>query len=77
MVEVFITNIQEPVQAEKILMFLENIFPELKINFDLDDCHKILRVEGAKINQDSIISIVKKSGYICEILEDKICNKNN
>lgn len=73
MVEVFITNIQEPVQAERILQVLENTFPEMKINFDLDDCHRILRIEGAKINPESIISIVNKSGYTCEILEDKIC----
>ncbi|GAB5566153.1 MAG: hypothetical protein Wins2KO_32160 [Winogradskyella sp.] len=73
MVEVFITNIKEPVQSEKILTVLKKKFPELKINFDLDDCHKILRVEGFEINHESIISLITNSGYKCTILEDKVC----
>jgi hypothetical protein len=80
MVEVFSTNVQTKMQAEGILKVLESSFPESKINFDLDDlestspcCHSILRVEGAAIYSEIVISIVNKAGYMCDILEDKIC----
>jgi len=80
MVEVFITNVEKHVEANKILSVFERSYPELKINFDLNDSgtlfpcgHTILRVEGAPIYIDYIISTVNKSGYIYEILEDKAC----
>ena len=80
MVEVFVTNISNQIQVEGILKMLKNRFPELKINFDLDDsdtqfpfCHTILRVEGSTIDAEKIIATVTKSGFMCAILEDKIC----
>lgn len=80
MIEVFTTNVQSKIQAEPILKLLQNNFPQLLINFDIDDsetqnpfCHNILRVEGATINAKKIIEIVNQSGFQCNILEDKIC----
>lgn len=80
MLEVFTTNIQDQIQSDRVLNTLQNKFPLLKINFDLDDsenatpfCHSILRVEGATINPEKIISVVIQSGFMCNILEDKIC----
>lgn len=46
MVEVFKTNEENYTDSEEILKTLKKKFPLLKINFDLDDCDKILRVEG-------------------------------
>jgi hypothetical protein len=46
MIEVFKTNVEEAVQAEKLVDILLDHFPDNKINFDLHDCDKILRVEG-------------------------------
>ena len=80
MIEVFTTNVQSKIQAEPILKLLQNNFPELLINFDIDDsetqnpfCHNILRVEGATIIAEKIMAIVNQSGFQCDILEDKIC----
>lgn len=80
-VEVFTTNIQSKIQAERILKMLESHFPKLKINFDLNETvlpypcgHTILRVEGNTINSEKIIAIIKKSGFMCDILEDKVCS---
>lgn len=80
MIEVFTTNVQSKLQAKPILKLLQNNFPELLINFDIDDseiqipfCHNILRVEGATINAEKIMAIVNQSGFQCDILEDKIC----
>lgn len=70
MVEVFKTNVQEIHHAEILLKNLSEHFPSFKINFDLDDCDKILRVEGTNINPHEIIELIKSIGYECEVLLD-------
>ena len=82
MVEVFITDIQNEIQSESVLNTIQNENIELKINFDLNETdfsfpcgHTILRVEGNKINSYSILASVRKQGFNCEILEDKICTQ--
>lgn len=82
MVEVFITNIKEPVQAKALTNVLSTDFPQLKIDIDLWDSelpypcgHTVLRVEGVVFESENIISTVQKSGFLCDILEDKICPK--
>lgn len=69
MVEVFKTNVYEGCHAEKITELLYRHFPECKINFDLDDCDKILRIEGLLFEREKIKFIVNKNGFICEALE--------
>lgn len=81
MIEVFTTDIQDRNQATKVINLLQQNFPELRINFDFDDweapvfpcSHKILRVEGPIIDPNSIILTVKKSGFKCDVLPDKVC----
>ena len=80
MIEIFITNIQDSIQADKVKTSIRNHYSDLKINLDLNETgflfpcgHTILRVEGDKINSDEIIVIVNQLGFKCEILEDKIC----
>lgn len=69
MIEVFKTNICEIEKSDIIFRKLHKHFPENKINFDLDDCDKILRVEGANILSEKIIAILKEEGHLCEILD--------
>ncbi|MDB5136840.1 MAG: hypothetical protein JWP37_3443 [Mucilaginibacter sp.] len=68
MVEVFKTNVRRRGQAILLLNILSRQFPLLRINFDLDDCDKILRVEGEDISQEKIAELVTENGYNCEIL---------
>ena len=68
MVEVFKTNVQNEIQAEQILKALKKNFPRLKTNFDLQDCDKILRMDGKNIPVKEIIRIMKSKKYQCEIL---------
>ena len=82
MVEVFITDIQNNIQADIILNNIQKDNTDLKINFDLNETdlsfpcgHTILRVEGNKINSDKILETVRNQGFNCEILEDKICTQ--
>lgn len=69
MVEVFKTNIEQQNVAEQIVKKLLQYFPEGKINFDLNDCDKILRVQGEDICIEKIIEILNSCGFHCEILD--------
>ncbi|MBL4676337.1 MAG: hypothetical protein JKY70_09065 [Mucilaginibacter sp.] len=44
-------------------------FPASKINFDLDDCDKVLRVEGKDLCKQRIIELLKLNGHYCEVLD--------
>ena len=68
MVEVFKTNVQSSSEARLIIQKLAEEFPEHKINFDLSDCDKILRVQGNAIKEAKIIHIVTSLKYYCEVL---------
>ena len=69
MVEIFKTDVTRKTKAKNILSMLQNEFPHLKINFDLGDCDKILRVEGKIISVEKIISLMEKQKYLCEQLQ--------
>jgi len=70
MIEVFKTNIETVDESNLVLGILTNNFPELRINFDLDDFDKILRVEGNNLIIVQIISIIRENGFYCEVLPD-------
>lgn len=68
MVEVFKTNVPNISESVVIVDKLLLHFPQNKINFDLGDCDRILRVEGENICPEKIVSLVTGVGYECEIL---------
>ena len=68
MVEVFKTNVQKKAQSKMLLSILSEAFPAFKINFDLSDCDKVLRVEGDNMEVLRIMILVKKHGFDCEVL---------
>ena len=67
-IEVFKTNIQEREVAYKVSLELAKHFPNTKINFDLDDCDNILRVEGNGFSIQAVVEAAKTLGFICEPL---------
>ena len=72
MVEVFKIDIQHQALAERLVTSLLEQFPEYKINVDLTDCDKILRVESTcgKIQSDAILDFAKQAEIDIEILPD-------
>jgi hypothetical protein len=70
MIEVFKTNVLFQKDALLIVDTLEKIMTNAKINFYLEDCDKILRIEGTTTckNKD-IMNFLKGLGYNCEILD--------
>jgi hypothetical protein len=69
MVEVFKTNVGCREMAEQVVSTLLTRFPYFKVTFDLDDCDKILRVEGSNICIQVIVELVTKRGFQCEVLD--------
>ena len=68
MVEIFKTNVSKKSQSKLLLSALYKVFPLFKINFDLTDCDKILRVEGEYIEREKIAVCMEDNGFQCEIL---------
>ena len=69
MIEVFKTDIELASDADGLTQLLLQHFPGSRINFDLQDCDRILRVEGKDFSPDKIMMLVHKNGFHCEILE--------
>ena len=67
-VEVFKTNVEEVELSELLIRQLEDQFPDSLINFDMEDCDRILRVEARTITTEKIIQILNSNGYSCEVL---------
>ena len=67
-VEVFKTNVAEVKLSELLIQQLEDQFPESHINFDMEDCDKILRVESYTVTPEKVIQILNSNGYSCEVL---------
>lgn len=69
MIEVFKTDVQNTGEAKIIIAMLHQHFPASRINFDLNDCDRILRVEGNDFCTETIILLMKENGFHCTILE--------
>lgn len=69
MVEVFKTNVRHVPHANKLISILRHHFPGTKINFDLDDCDNVLRVEGENVVPGKVITVVEQQGFNCDVLD--------
>ena len=69
MIEIFKTDVQKVSQAKRIVDLLNDYFPGNRINFDLQDCDKVLRIEGDAFRSTEVIMLVKQSGFTCNILD--------
>ncbi len=68
-VEIFKTNVQKESDRDYVITVIQSQFPDYKINFDLEDCDKILRVEGIDIQCDNVMDYVHCLGYTCVRLD--------
>lgn len=65
MIKIFKTDVQHVDIAEHIINDLLVKYPCFRINFDLADEDKIMRVEGAFFTTKDIIQCLKSKGYRC------------
>lgn len=67
-VEVFRSNVRKAEVAAGLADELQSRFPGSRVNFDLSDCDKILRVEGENLSPEKIIELVRSFGYEASLL---------
>jgi hypothetical protein len=68
MVEVFKTDVKDIDQSKRLIRKLMECTPCSCVNFDLEDCDNVLRVEGESFSAESIILLLNNYGYQCEVL---------
>lgn len=72
-VEVFKTNVETGEQAEQLVHLIRETFPEYSVNFDLEDCDRILRVKASgSIRESSVLAILHTNGVDAAVLTDEI-----
>jgi hypothetical protein len=64
-IEVFRTNVKTKKNAAMVVNHIKRILPVGKINFDLEDCDKILRIEAKEIQVQPILNLVLDLGFTC------------
>jgi hypothetical protein len=67
-VEVFKTNVKSKAAARQLVTRLQLLFPDSRVNFDLEDCDRVLRIEGRDICSEKTISLLNADGYSCGVL---------
>jgi len=74
MIEIFKTNVEDPNEAALLIGQMAKIFSNYTVNFDLQDCDRVMRVKckKGKIDSENIIALLFLSGFAAEVLEDEI-----
>ncbi len=60
MVTVYKTNVSTKIRAKLIVDKLTSELTGCRINFDLEDCDKILRIEGVGFNEGMITEFLRR-----------------
>jgi len=74
MIEIFKTNVQDRTQANNVMREIHKTFEGYEVNFDLEDCDRILRVKSSSgcIEIILLIELLSASGCIAEVLQDEL-----
>jgi predicted RNA-binding protein YlqC (UPF0109 family) len=69
-VEIFKTTVNKPSEARLVVEKLQHRFPYYRINFDLADCDRILRVEArlGRIDIETIREIVRACNHDIDLI---------
>ena len=73
-VEVFKTNVQTDEEANRLTRHIRESFSGCQVNFDLDDCDRILRFQSftGLIPAGQLIELMRVAGFQAEILPDEV-----
>ena len=72
MIEVFKTDVNNQDHARVLVDRIHKAFKHCRANFDLQDCDKILRVNGVTGEEEiwQLVTLVKSFGWHIEVLND-------
>lgn len=65
-VSIFKTNVKNEQEANQLIIYLQKIIPDFQINFDLEDCDKILRIEGNRDVSSLVIKLLNAKDISCK-----------
>lgn len=65
-VKIFKTNVESEQMASQLITYLQRIIPDFQINFDLEDCDNILRIEGNREVSLLVINLLNTKGIDCK-----------
>ena len=68
-VKIFSTDIEHRTQVIYISAAICSLFPHSIVTVDLEDCDKVLRVEGNIPTNECIINLLSKLGVRIEVLK--------
>ena len=69
-VDVYKTNVNNLQVANYLALILETYSPTSKISFDMEDCDKILRIEGEYLLPAKlVIQLLAQEGFHCQKLD--------
>ncbi|HJW17590.1 MAG TPA: hypothetical protein VJ499_10740 [Flavisolibacter sp.] len=69
MIYVFKTSVKTKFQARKLKPHIDQLLPEAKWNFDLDDCDKVLRIDSEENIISPVINLLRNKQFDCEELD--------
>lgn len=73
MIEVFKTNVRRRNDAKRMTRLLMEEFSGYTVNFDLDDCDRILRVVSATpIDVTAVVQRLRALGFDADVLPDEV-----
>lgn len=67
-VEIFRTEVQNAMEARELISVMHDRYPDHKINFDLEDCDRIFRMEGGHFCPEEVVNFFAEYGYKCELM---------
>lgn len=68
MVYVFKTSVETEKTVKKLKPNIDRLTPNMRWNFDLEDCDNILRIESSEITPKQVIDLLKTYNFECEEL---------
>ena len=78
MIEVFRTNVHTSDQAQMLIDRFHIVFEDYKVNFDLQDCDNILRIESfaGTVESKAVIDLLLSFGFMADVLPDEVPGLN-
>jgi len=68
-IEVFRTNVEGTAAAATLRLLLLALMPGSRIDFDLEDCDRILRISYHNTDISSVVRLLADHGFECQPLD--------